>query len=84
MNFDALRFPLIKSHVENLGSKISSDVPPIVAKDAFAANKRAQKLLDCDNDKATKRRKTDHSKADANNNTNADWLVDKKDLAALQ
>jgi len=36
INFDALLFPLIRSHVENLGSKISSDVPPAVARDAFS------------------------------------------------
>jgi hypothetical protein len=34
INFDALLFPLIRSHLENLGSKKSSDVPPAVARDA--------------------------------------------------
>ena len=85
INFDALLFPLIRSHVENLGSKISSDVPPAVAKDAFSASKRSLKRLELekDSDKMNKKRKLDKSVGDTNDNPISDWLVDKQHFFAF-
>ena len=85
VNFDALSFPLIRSHVENLGAKISSDVPPAVAKDAFSANKRALKMLgqDKNHDGSNKKRKNERSKGATNENPNSEWLVEKKHFFAF-
>ena len=85
VNFDALLFPLIRSHVENLGSKISSDVPPAVARDAFSASKRSLKHMEQekDSDRTNKKRKTDNSSGDTNENPNTEWLVDKKQFFAF-
>ena len=85
INFDALLFPLIRSHVENLGAKISSDVPPAVAKDAFSASKRALKIVDQDKEfeRSHKKRKIEKCKGVTNENPNDEWLVDKKQFYAF-
>ena len=86
INFDALLFPLIRSHVENLGSKISSDVPPAVARDAFSASKRTLKHMDQDkdSDRTNKKRRTENPSGDTNENPNTEWLVDKKQFFAFK
>jgi len=85
INFDALLFPLICSHVENLGSKISSNVPPAIARDAFSASKRTLKHMDHDkdSDRTNKKRRTENSSGDTNDNPNTEWLVDKKTFFQL-
>jgi len=85
INFDVLLFPLIRSHVENLGSKISSDVPPAVARDSFSALKRSTKRMDLDNhsERTNKKRKTDNTGGERNENPNNDWLVEKKHFLAF-
>jgi len=85
INFDALLFPLIRSHVENLGSKISSDVLPAVARDAFSASKRTLKHMDQDkdSDRTNKKHRTENPSEDINENPNTEWLVDKKQFFAF-
>jgi len=84
-NFDALLFPLIRSHVENLGSKMSSDVPPAVARDAFSASKQTLKHMDQDKeqDGTNKKRRTENSSGDTNKTPNTEWLVDKQQFFAF-